>query len=168
MIPQAFIREWSQYAPWKSNEQIEQDLLICREHFTVLGYKKFPFEVNSSWFSGKCDITTYRIEELLGTKLRALYQRSKGRDLYDLYLALTSVKNLDKKLLLECYKEYMSFSVSNPPSMREFVLNLEEKMKDSDFVGDTSALLRIGFDYDPSKAYNLIRSELLSRLREFE
>jgi len=46
--------------------------------------------------------------------------------------------------------------------MREFILNLEEKMKDADFIGDTSALLRIGFDYDPSKAYELIGSELLS------
>ena len=30
MIPKAYITEWTQYAPWKSNEQIEQDLIICR------------------------------------------------------------------------------------------------------------------------------------------
>ena len=33
--------------------------------------------------SGKCEITTYSLNELLGTKLRALYQRKKGRDLFD-------------------------------------------------------------------------------------
>jgi len=30
------------------------------------------------------------LEELLGTKLRALYQRRKGRDLFDLAVALTA------------------------------------------------------------------------------
>jgi Nucleotidyl transferase AbiEii toxin, Type IV TA system len=30
--------------------------------------------------------------ELVATKLRALYQRSKGRDLFDLWLALTALK----------------------------------------------------------------------------
>jgi predicted nucleotidyltransferase component of viral defense system len=59
----------------------------CREHFTVFEYQQFPFEVKTSWFTGSCGITTYRLEELLGTKMRALYQRRKGRDLYDLYKA---------------------------------------------------------------------------------
>src|SRR5690554_6783832 len=43
-----------------------------REHFTVYGLQQFPFEVKSSWFDGGCNLTTYRLEELLGTKLRAL------------------------------------------------------------------------------------------------
>ncbi len=30
MIPQAAIAEWSNYIPWNSNEQVEQDLIICR------------------------------------------------------------------------------------------------------------------------------------------
>ena len=30
MIPRAYITEWTQYAPWKTNEQVEQDLVICR------------------------------------------------------------------------------------------------------------------------------------------
>jgi len=30
MIPRAYITEWTQYAPWKSNERVEQDLVICR------------------------------------------------------------------------------------------------------------------------------------------
>ena len=59
----------------------------CFEHFNELGLVKIPFEVNNSWYSGRCDITTYRLNELLGTKLRALYQRRKGRDLFDLATA---------------------------------------------------------------------------------
>jgi len=46
-----------------------------REHFNVLGLIKRKFSVNSIWFSGDCQTTTYYLEELLGTKMRALYQR---------------------------------------------------------------------------------------------
>jgi len=63
-----------------------------REHFVVEGYKKQPFAVQSRWFKGDCEITTYTLEELLATKLRALYQRRKGRDLFDLWLGVTEGK----------------------------------------------------------------------------
>ena len=56
-----------------------------REHFTVLGLKEIPYKVENGWFSGECSLTGYELEELLGTKMRALYQRRKGRDLFDLY-----------------------------------------------------------------------------------
>lgn len=55
-----------------------------REHFAVDGYQKKPFTVQSRWFQGQCEIKTYVLEELLATKVRALFQRRKGRDLYDL------------------------------------------------------------------------------------
>ena len=55
-----------------------------REHFAIHGFIRQSFEVNSRWFRGDCEINTYSLDELLATKLRALYQRSKGRDLFDL------------------------------------------------------------------------------------
>lgn len=61
----------------------------CFEHFNELGLVKIPFVVENSRLTGRCGITTYQLNELLGTKLRALYQRKKGRDLFDLYVALT-------------------------------------------------------------------------------
>lgn len=30
MIPKSYITEWSQQVPWQTNEQVEQDLVICR------------------------------------------------------------------------------------------------------------------------------------------
>ena len=30
MIPKAYITEWSNFVPWKANEQVEQDLVISR------------------------------------------------------------------------------------------------------------------------------------------
>ena len=37
----------------------------------------------SRWYSGTAAIATFEFDELLATKLRALYQRRKGRDLFD-------------------------------------------------------------------------------------
>jgi predicted nucleotidyltransferase component of viral defense system len=59
-----------------------------REHFAVHGFKTVPFSVSSRWFEGQCKISTYELDELLGTKMRALYQRKKSRDLFDLTTAL--------------------------------------------------------------------------------
>ena len=55
-----------------------------REHIAVHGTESVPFSVESRWWTGAAAITTFQIEELLGTKLRALFQRRKGRDLFDL------------------------------------------------------------------------------------
>lgn len=63
-----------------------------REHFTVLGYQQFQYEMVSRWHTGTASISTYGINELLGTKLRVLYQRKKGRDLFDLWHAAAALE----------------------------------------------------------------------------
>jgi predicted nucleotidyltransferase component of viral defense system len=136
----------------------------CREHFTVLGLKKIPFKVDSAWFNGACEITTYQLEELLGTKLRALYQRRKGRDLFDLQKALVSIKNLNVNNLIKCYKEYMKFSVGQLPSQKQFIDNMELKMKDSEFLGDITAIIRPEEVYDPMEGYKLLKEIILEIL----
>ena len=263
MIPQAYITEWSQLVRWQTNEQVEQDLVICRalveifsdewlanslafrggtalhklylqlqprysedidlvqvraepiketvqrlqaaleflgessvkprrdgtqiicrfdsefppsirlrlkvevntrEHFTVHGLQQFPLDVKSSWFVGSCQLTTYRLEELLGTKLRALYQRRKGRDLYDMFIALTQKPELDIEAILHSYREYMNFSVEKPPTQLEYIRNMEAKMRDADFLGDTTALLRPDVPYNPQAAYELVKTTLIERI----
>jgi predicted nucleotidyltransferase component of viral defense system len=137
----------------------------CYEHFTELGYVKVPFSVENSWFTGKCETTTYPLNELLGTKLRALYQRKKGRDLFDLYEALVRAKvNPDE--IIRCYKRYMAFVVSQPPTHKQFVLNMEEKMNDPIFLEDTRNLIRLGSSFNPVEAYDLVRKELIDRLQK--
>jgi len=74
-----------------------------REHLKILGLKEISFEVNNTWFSGKCNATCYTIEEMLSTKLNALYGRKKGRDLFDLYWALIYL-DIDVEKLLHCSK----------------------------------------------------------------
>ena len=126
---------------------------------------KVPFEMENSWFSGKCEITTYRLNELLGTKLRALYQRKKGRDLFDLYVALSDASvNIDE--ILRCYNRYMSFVVQQPPTYKQFINNLEEKMSDPDFLGDTQNLIRPDKEFNPQLGYELILEKLIERMRK--
>lgn len=93
----------------------------CFEHFTEMGLVEVPFSVGNKWFSGSCKITTYQFAELLGTKLRALYQRKKGRDLFDLYVAL---KQTDDKFQMTCsaaINKYMMLQYhSHPPTNNLF------------------------------------------------
>lgn len=134
----------------------------CKEHFNVLPWVEFPFEVKSDWFTGKANIRTYSINELLGTKLRALYQRSKGRDLFDLDYSRLNM-NLDHDLILKCFNEYMSFSVGKPPSQKEFLMNIEAKENDPNFTGDMEALLRPEIEYDQEAAFDWLKNELIQK-----
>ncbi|MGY6520250.1 MAG: nucleotidyl transferase AbiEii/AbiGii toxin family protein [Mongoliitalea sp.] len=52
-----------------------------REHFSVYGLVDIPVKLDSEWDKGEALVPTYQLDELLATKLRALYQRKKGRDL---------------------------------------------------------------------------------------
>lgn len=135
----------------------------CYEHFTEMGLMKYPFSMRNQWFSGSCEITTYHFAELLGTKLRALYQRKKGRDLLDLYLALTRTDaNTDD--IIRCYRRYIGFVVQQPPTHRQFILNMEEKMQDPDFLSDSQLLLRPGITFNPHEAYEIVRTKLIDKL----
>ena len=129
----------------------------CREHFSVLGYKKIKYNVDNGWFTGSCYVTTYELEELLATKLRALYQRKKGRDLFDLYYFLLNA-NIDYDKVIFCWKKYMD----KYPSKKEFINNLNKKLQDKEFTGDIYGLLRPDIKYDNLKALEYIKSKLLN------
>ena len=135
----------------------------CFEHFNVLGLQEVPFKVESSWFTGEAKLTTYHLEELVGTKVRALYQRKKGRDLFDLYTALTT-RALDVDKVLECYRKYIEFVVDRAPSYKEFVQNMELKMQDEEFLEDMTPLLRPEISFDPHVAYPLVYEKLIDRM----
>lgn len=134
-----------------------------REHFNVFGYEEIPFELTNGWFTGKCNLTGYLLEELLGTKLRALYQRRKGRDLFDLYWALKN-GNVDTAKVIHCYKTYMDFSVDQLPTKKQFLANMEEKMMDKEFLDDIHIILKQGVGYEIGEAWEKVRVELIENL----
>ena len=124
---------------------------------------KEPFEIKSQWYEGNAELLTYQLDELVGTKLRALYQRRQGRDLYDLFKVLT-MANVNVDNVIRCYREYMAFVVEHSPTYREYVLNMEEKMQDDEFLGDTKNLLRLGDTFDPLQGYEIVKSTLIDRI----
>jgi predicted nucleotidyltransferase component of viral defense system len=136
----------------------------CREHLSELGFRMHPFEVRSSWFSGQCEIMTYELEELLGTKLRALYQRRKGRDLFDIHAALNHMHGMDIDKLIACYRRYMDYSAGKTPSKKQYLLNMNQKIGHSEFYGDIKGLLRPGIEYDHNQAWNQVREQIIERL----
>jgi len=133
-----------------------------REHFNVHGVIRRRFTVDSPWFQGTAELPVYRIEELLGTKLRALYQRKKGRDLFDLWLVLRSI-DVDPHLVVECFERYMDYDNASA-SRAEFEANLAGKLSDEVFLGDLRPLLSAGVEYDPQIAATLVQEKLIDRL----
>jgi len=133
-----------------------------REHFVVDGYQKHPFAVHSRWFKGDCEATTYTLEELLATKLRALYQRRKGRDLFDLWLGVTERK-ADAGKIIHIFKQYMENEGLSVTSMK-FQQNLQEKMKHQSFLSDLDPLLPSDATYDIQMASMRIQNEIVRNI----
>jgi predicted nucleotidyltransferase component of viral defense system len=135
-----------------------------REHIAVLGFVRRTFTVDSPWFSHEAEITVYQLEELLGTKLRALYQRRKGRDLYDLWLALESgrYKPIDERVV-QCFLRYMEHG-KTPVSRARFEENIAGKLTDPTFLEDIGPLLPTGVTYDPIAAAKTVLSRLVARI----
>jgi len=152
---------------FQSEEQPAKPLRLkieinSREHFTELGYVHSPFAVQSRWWSGAADITTFALEEMLGTKLRALYQRRKGRDVLDLWYALTYGAAAPERIVA-CFDRYMREG-GHRVTRAVFAANLQRKLADPLFRADMSPLLRPGIGWDMELAVEVVTTQLLALL----
>lgn len=121
-----------------SRQRIKIEINIL-ETFSVLDRLSKKFSVNSTWFSGEAEINTFQLEELLATKLRALYQRSKGRDVFDLWLAMKQTE-VDIPKTVQIFGEYMNRG--GTPVTRELLeKNLDLKLRENSFLDDIGPLL---------------------------
>lgn len=133
------------------------------EHFRVLKELRRSFSVKNPWFSGTADLPTYQLEELLGTKMRALYQRKKSRDLYDFWLAF-GTHAIDDPSVVACFERYMDedgMSVSRA----QYEKNLADKLRSPGFLRDIAPLIRDGTSYDALEAGRLVHSRLVAKLK---
>jgi len=101
-----------------------------------------PFKVENRWFSGNVDIQTFSDEELLATKLRALLQRRKGRDLIDLSHALTTCTALDVQKLVDLFGRYRE-ATETVISRAQAEQRMFERLADRNFMADVLPLLAI-------------------------
>jgi len=112
---------------------------------------RIPFHVESSWFNSSAEVLTFTLDEVVATKIRALFQRSKGRDLFDLWLALTQL-GVTPSSIVESFAPYRPDGYTG----RRAELNLGEKLKRSAFREDIRALVTAwpeGYDIDAAAEF---------------
>jgi len=116
--------------------------------------------VDSRWFTGAADVPPFHPAELVATKIRALYQRKKGRDLFDLWLALTEM-NLEPRDIVESFAPYRPAGLTASALER----NLRAKLDDPEFRTDLDLLVAevlVGYSLDA--AADLVIAEILPLL----
>lgn len=126
-----------------------------REHFAAQKLISIPFRVNSRWVSGNVNVTSLRLDWLLGSKLRALYQRRKGRDLFDLSIALQD-GNVAPGEIVDAFLEHLE-AHHQRISRAELEENMKRKLEDKIFMNDVSPLLASqGAGYNLMEAYTYL------------
>jgi predicted nucleotidyltransferase component of viral defense system len=133
-----------------------------REHLPAFGLVNRPFTVQSRWVDGTVMIPTYAIDELLGTKLRALYQRKKGRDLFDVDYAMRQGE-VDGQRVLTAFMHYVSRQGLRITT-GQYQANLREKMTDPRFGADIAPLLRDGIAFSLDEALARVEEQFLRHL----
>ena len=134
------------------------------EHFHVQKPKTVSFSMDSEWFSGTTQIFTYELEELMATKLRALYQRRKGRDLFDLWLVLKqNLVDVNKVILI--FRKYCTHNNQIITSTL-FEQNLTLKRNHRDFVIDIKSLLTQEANWNLDEAFELVTKKIISKLKD--
>lgn len=93
-------------------------------------------KVDSPWFSDGAVVPTFSLEELTATKIRALFQRKKGRDLFDLWLAVEQAGAAPQDIAA-CFGPYRP----DGWTPNRALANLEAKLDDREFTQDLEQLL---------------------------
>ena len=154
-----FVSENSPQLPLRLKIEIN-----TREHFAVEGFREIPFELRSRWYEGSCSIQSYDLNELLGTKLRALYQRKKGRDLFDLATSLDS-EEVSPEKIVGIFYEYMDHG-GHTVSRKQFEDNITDKLQDDNFTSDIGPLLAPGYTWNLDMMTGKVLNTLISLLSE--
>ena len=119
-----------------------------------------PFAVESTWFNGTANVQTFATAELLATKIRALYQRSKGRDLFDLWLGLTRLA-VSPNELINAFAPYRPDGITSTLAIE----NLTAKLRRAEFRDDLLRLAAANPDgYNIDTAGQFIIDQLLPLL----
>ena len=136
-----------------------------REHGSKLGYQVYPYSMENDWYQGSADILSFAPEELFGTKLRALLQRRKNRDLFDLHHGLEQLE-LNPATLFACLDHYLA--LEGKPISRAIA---EQRMLDKlsrSLTEDIAPLLPASIrfnDEDAIQAFEKVWRQLIVRMQ---
>ncbi len=132
------------------------------EHFHVKNLKSINYEMTSNWHTGSASVKTYVLEELMATKLKALYQRRKGRDLFDWWYTLSN-NMIDIKSTIPIFNEYC-LHAEEEITRALFEKNMSLKKNHKDFSSDMHPLLPSNISWNFETAYDLIMSEVIAKI----
>lgn len=135
------------------------------ERVPFMALARIPFSVPFRSNAWNAEIVSYDINEVLGTKMRALFQRMQGRDLFDLYWGFSGSAGPapSPAKAVAAFQHYMEAERS-AFTRQDFVEALDARLASRGFRSDMSALLRTGLDYDVDEAGMLVKTKLLSRI----
>lgn len=132
------------------------------EHFQVSPLQHIEFSMNTEWFRGTSEIVTYSLEELMATKLRALYQRRKGRDLFDVWFVmkqgLVNIESVIGMFRKYCANENLIIS------KELFQKNMELKKLNRDFRVDMNVLLPHQKEWNFEEAFAYVQDHVISQI----
>lgn len=135
-----------------------------REHESVYGLKLYPFAVENTWYTGTTSIVSFEPDELFGTKLRALLQRRKGRDLFDIHEGLSQLP-LDPERLVMCFERYLEHEgtqITRAKAEERMLGKLTRSLTD-DIAPLLSADVTYG-DAEAQRAFERVWFRLIARL----
>ena len=135
-----------------------------REHEALFPVRRYPFRVENSWYRGSTGIVSFEPEELFGTKLRALLQRRKNRDLFDLNEGLKQLK-MDPAKLVQCLDHYLALegvTIGRAAAERRLLDRLQYSL-----IEDVAPMLPAGITFSDDEAIAAVGrvwTELVTRL----
>ncbi len=107
-------------------------------------------------------VHSYDLDELLGTKMRALFQRKQGRDLFDLAIALAGGR-VSSDRIVGAFLKYMDHE-GQTITRAQFEENIALKMQDPAFLADISPLLAANHEWNPKDEAAIVSTRLIERL----
>jgi predicted nucleotidyltransferase component of viral defense system len=135
-----------------------------RERASLLGVRRYPFAVENDWYRGTTEIASFEPEELFGTKLRALLQRRRNRDLFDLHQGIEQLP-LDPEKVIACFDHYLA--LEGKPIRRAMAeQRMLEKLTRS-LTEDVAPMLPASVrwsDADAIQAFERVWTELIARI----
>lgn len=133
-----------------------------REHGSLLGLRHYPFALENDWYQGRTQIASFEPEELFGTKLRALLQRRRSRDLFDLHQGLEQLPLAPEKVIA-CFAHYLALE-GKPITRAMAEQRMLEKLTRS-LTEDIAPMLPAGVrwsDADAVRAFESVWRELIA------
>lgn len=136
-----------------------------REHVSLFGLQRIPFQMVNDWYRAEAEIVTFVPEELFGTKLRALLQRRKNRDLFDLHHGLASL-GLDAAKVIAAFDHYLAqegMAITRAQAEERMLKKLTTRLSE-----DIDPLLPAGIrfnDEDAISAFENVWRTLIARIK---